>query len=533
MAKITSKSDLTLGTNLILHIADKGGTDIAISNTNSQLTSTSTDFTASSTTGGVTNRAIEVGDDILITKTGDSSNNRILLNVTAVTANQIDFTIVEGSPVDEAAGSDINIIARKKTYQFLEAGGLSFIDGVSANVLYSELIDLWFVNDFDKYDFPFSTVEPRAKSLANIDFWEPHDTDTLNAIRDAALEIRDSVTSAARRIYGLFRSGDLHASTDQMFFWSANDPELNAPNQAVMTGYINQVFLLFDSDNAIDNRGTWYVRCAEPGKTILFNTVDAQYAEIYTVSAANDIDPKLADPGTGTPFTADSTISSGGIYANVEYFLDADEITTGDVDGVNYDFTGYIEADNQTNEVVNEKINYLWRQPSDINSDGTGPTKRGDKQPPLTVFSGDIFTVKSYIQNYNVGQRNNLRLIDTSGTTRSWPLILTLFIQAAALAHGGTFTIYHADTFGTSAAVVFQNESNVDQKDITIAASTGIVMSYSSYSVDGHTPGTPLDIIIAYNKPGFIEADRTEIVTIDGNDRNIQLALTADSSYIA
>lgn len=534
MAKITNKTDLVLGTNLILHIADKGGTDIAINGSPTfTITSTTTDFTATSTTAGITNRAIAVGDILEISHTDENANEGIVVEVDTVAANSISYTVISGSPVNEAAGASINLLARKKTYQFLAAGGLSFVDGVAGSALHSRLIDLWFALDLDKYPPVFTSIEPRAKSMANINYWEPHDAATLNAIRDTALEIRDTATSAARRVYALLRTnGNLNEATDQMFFWSTNDPELTAPNAAVMTGYINQLILIRDTDNAIDDRGEWVFRCAESGKTILYATADIQYAEIITVPNNNAIDPKLADPGTGTPYTSDGTIAAGGIYANIDYNLDADEVTIGSVAGVNYNFNGFIEGDNRTNEAIHEKINYLWRQPTNVNSDGTGPTKRGDKQPPLTSFSGDVFTAQSYLENYNTAQRNNLRLVDNTGATRQWPLVNTITVTSGALGVGGTFTIYHADTFGTSAAIVLQNESGVDQQDVAIASSVSIPFAYSTYNVDGHTPNTPLDVVIAYSRPGFIEAGVTDPFTLGGADIAIALGLVPDPSYV-
>lgn len=195
----------------------------------------------------------------------------------------------------------------------------------------------------------FTSIEPRAKALANKDGWEPHDFDTLNAIRDTALEIRPDATSAYTKSYALLRStGSLHETTDQMTFWSDNDAWDTAPNQAVMTGYLNQLVLIHDVPNAVDNRGTWYSRCAEAGKTIVMESHDLQYAEIYPVSANNGIDPKLADPGSGVPYTSDATIAAGGDYANIQYYSDVDGIYSGDVDGTPYDFYGYVDADSKT-----------------------------------------------------------------------------------------------------------------------------------------------------------------------------------------
>lgn len=530
MAKITSKASLVLGTNLKLHIADKGGVDIAISKAASVLTITSstTNFTGSSETAGIVNRALAIGDVIKLSHTANALNEGVTATITAVTANSITATIVSGTGATEVAGSDINVTAFRKTFQFLAAGGLSFVDGVQGIVLASKLVDLWDASDLDKYDRVFASIEPRAKSIAAVYGWEPHDTNTLNAIRDTALEVRPSPTATATKVYALFRStSNTHAPTDQLKFWYSGDPELTAPNNFVMTGYANQLALIYDYNGGtpVDKRGNWFTRVAEEGKTIIMEQHSVQYAEIYPISAANAIDPKL----TGI---SDATVSAGGIYANIDYNLDVDSVHSGLVNGVPYDFAGFIDADSQTNEAVHAKINYLWRQSVNVNADGTGPQKRGDKQWPLTTFSGDAFSVKAYLQNYKSSQRNFITLFDTGNNPRTWPAIYTLTVNASALAVGGTFSIMHEDTFGTSGAIYLKNEAAVDQKDKVTAASQDIVVAYSTYNIGGHIPNTPLALRLSYNHPNFIEPDSVSFV-LGAANMAVTIQPTADPSYTA
>ena len=91
-------------------------------------------------------------------------------------------------------------------------------------------------------------------------------------------------------------------------------------------------------------------------------------------------------------------------------------------------------------------------------------------------------------------------------------------------------SIMHADTFGTSSVVYLQNETPTDQKDIAIIASKGITIAYSTYNVDGHTPGDPIDVILSFNRPGFIEPDNMAF-TIAG-DTTVAIVPKADPSYI-
>ncbi len=537
MAKIEAKADLDLGTNLKLHIADKGASDLDIvDNGDGTGTITSTaeiaDFASSSEASGIVNRGVVVGDVLTLSHTGNVLNEGLQVTVTDVTTNVITYDDID-TLTDEADGDDVNLIATEKTYQFLEAGALSFIDGVAGIVLASEMVDLWDVTDLDIYDPAFTSIEPRAKSMASINGWEPHDNDTLKALRDIALEIRATSGTAANKIYSCLRSGALNAGTDQFTLWASTDAWDTAPTLATTTGYINELVLIYDavgSDNRFSNGGiTWITRCAEEGKTIIMEEFQLNYAEITPVSAANAIDPKL--------IVADGVVSVHADYADILYYLDDDDIYEGDVNSTDYDFTGYVDADLKTNEKVHAKINYLWRQPTNINSDaGAGTTSlelRGDKQWPMTVFVGDGFTVQSYLVDYNAGQRNNLTVVDSTGNLRSWPIIYTLTINADSAAYTGDLSLIHANTFGTDAAVYLQDEGDVDQHDITIESDgqQSIVIAYSTYAIDGHTPGDPLALILTWNRPGYIEPGNLSFTM--SSDTTVSIVPKADPSYIA
>lgn len=529
MAKIVLKSGLTLGTNLKLHVADKGGTNVTVGVAATVLTLTAgaSMWQATSETGGIVNRPIAIGDVIKMSHTTNVANEGVTAKVTNVTTTVITADILTGSPVNEAAGSDINVVAFKKQYQFLAAGGLSFIDGVSGITFVSKMVDLWDATDLDKYDPAFGSIEPRAKSVASINGWEGYDASTINAIRDTAMEVRPSKTAAATKIFALLRStSNSHAPTDQMTNWFGGDAEMTAPNNFVMTGYANQLVLVYDYNDGtpVDKRGTWYTRLAVEGKTTIMEQLNLQYAEIYPISAANAIDPKLTVP--------DATIAAGGIFNLIKFNLDVDSVYSGSVDGTPYNFTGYIEGDSQTNEAVHQKINYLWRQATNVNNDGSGPQKRGDKQWPITAFSGDAITIKAYLLNYKASQRNNLTLVDNTSVNRTWPSIFTRTVTAPALAVGGTMSIIHKDSHGTAVPVYLKNEAGTDQKDIAIIASRDIVIAYSTYTTGGHTANTPIECVLTWNRPGFIEADNTTFIQGAASETTA-ITPTADPSYVA
>ena len=531
MAKIIDKANLTLGTNLLLHITDKGDTDIAITDNadgTGTITSTTTDFTATATVAGVVNKPIIVGDIITLSHTAEAGNEGKRVEATAVAANSISYDdTADGALTTEAAGSDINLTTFKKYYQYLEVGGLSFVDGVSGIVLVSEMVDLWDVTDLDIYDPAFTSIEPRAKSMASYNGWEFYDIDSFKASRDMALEYRDYATTAARKIFTLLLSGDSHETTDQFTYWPDSDLWDTAPTLAVTTGFINELVEVYDiagADNRFSNGVTWFTRCAMPYKTIIMENFELDYAEIIPVAAGNALDTKL------THTDAEITTASS-IWELILFNSDVDGIHEGLVQGLSYDFFGWVEGDLQSNETVHEKINWLLRQSIDINDDGTGTQMRGDKQYPKSYFIGEEFYVDAYLENYNAAQRNDLTLIDTTDNNRKWDISASLIINADALAVSGTLSIIHADTFGTSGAVYLQDETPLDQQDVSISDPVAITIAYSTYAVNGHTPGTPIDVIMSYNRPGFIEPSNQSF-TIAG-DTSVSIVPKADPSYIA
>ena len=209
MPKIISKTGLILGTNLKLHVADKGATDISITKAGAVLTiaSATANFTGSSETSGVVNRGIVVGDIIKISNTANVLNEGVTATITAVSSSSITATILTGTGVTETAGNDINIVAFKKTYQFLAASGLSFVDGVQGIILASKMVDLWDASDLDKYDPAFTSIEPRAKSIASINGWEYHDSDGVPSIGDLRRIARKQLRFVSRNPIDGVRNG--------------------------------------------------------------------------------------------------------------------------------------------------------------------------------------------------------------------------------------------------------------------------------------------------------------------------------------
>ena len=96
----------------------------------------------------------------------------------------------------------------------------------------------------------------------------------------------------------------------------------------------------------------------------------------------------------------------------------------------------------------------------------------------------------------------------------------------------GTFSVIHQNTHGTDTVVYLQDESSANQKDVLVDATPKyITIAYSGYAVDGHTPGDPIAVVLAWNNKGVVEPDNDNF-TISG-DHSFSIPAKADPSYVA
>lgn len=545
MAQITNQSGLSLGTNLKLHVTSTQGTDIAFTSASGAtvvLTSVSSRWLLTSDSGGIVQAAFAVGQVVEVSG-GDIAANEGLATVTAVTTTNLSLTFSSGTPANVAAGATISVARHSKFIEFLAAGGLSFTDGVQGSALHSKLVTLWNTNDLDRYAPPTGSIEPRAKAMRLLAGWDFYNQSTISAIRGSAFQVQETLSSSPLKIYALIKAPQLVGTSATWKYWSTDDAEMTAPSTAVTLRTMDELVLILDTVNSFDKRGDWAFRSSDPGKTIAMQVLDLQYAEVYNVTAGNTIDPKLAD-GSGTPLVSDVTIAAGGIYADIDVTEDVDSSISRSVDGGPYNFVREIEMDGQLTSVVHTKIDWLLRQATNINQDGAGPVRRGDKQFPITSFVGDVFTIVGFGTNNAGADKNNLRFIDLTETSRNYDTVAayTILVAQAYIdaSPSPQVSIYVKSTYGGTAAsaALVKNAAGTDQRDVVLTnASTSIDFAYSTFAGGGHTPGTPLEIVIAYNQPGVAEPGAfgiEENFTINPNTtQQFQLAPKIDPSYVA
>lgn len=378
-------------------------------------------------------------------------------------------------------GTEVVINTTAKTIKLVVAGNLTN-DGVTGQCLYSFLKEEW-KNDDTLFKFPFPMT-----SITNEQFefnydWAPADDASRKLIRTAGwAEI--SSASATKRIYaGIISLGSISTSDQPYFQQSSTGTATNT----TFTGAVNEAVQIFgNAENGnFDKRNYFKLFVRETGKKYASAQlsdigVTAMTSIVYRFPLANDADLKITH--------TDANISANAPYTGIDitYHETNQERTIG---GTPYFFNIIIDGNNATAEQIYEKIQYLLRQDSDIDT-GTGKVT-GKTASDLLTFTGDTLATSKgvYIDNFSANDTNRLQFYDVTGTMRTFPFVATLTInfndnlQADA---DSVYRVYFTNDdsganlgydFGTANAIVVKDASGVNMSG-TISNNASISLTY-------------------------------------------------------
>lgn len=419
---------------------------------------------------------------------------------------------------------------------------------VPVQVLYSRLKDVYRLNDstYGFYADPIREISYQAGIWEVVHPWKPFNQATLDFLVDGGLTILNSDGSNAAIYLSLISLGAFdNASTDRAYYQQTVG---GAATDAIDPGPLNQLIKVYgDSNNGnIDYRSYLPIFLREAGKTYArYELVSQQntgtlIGRTYQVPLTNEPDAKvLATDSTiastapytsinitylsGTGFTAwaagqsyalNAVVSFGGrwyIATSSHTSSSSNEPTDGGAPWTAYSgerlintgagdvyapFNRIIAGANARTGQIYTKERYLLRQSSDIDS-GTG-TVTGETADTLLSWDGETLVTASgvWIDNFNADDKNSIRFVDATGTTRTFKFVTTATILADANIRADSNAEYHvwqADNFGTDSAVRVPNPlgSNISGL-VSGSAAISIEYDYDGYSGGGHTAGTDL-----------------------------------------
>jgi hypothetical protein len=321
---------------------------------------------------------------------------------------------------------DTNIVIDEpnRTIQLLEAGGLSFKDGVSLQAIYSKCVDLWATSTYQDSPFPFYAIDALSGQFqigtdgSSFSGWAWKDASTRNALRDGGWSEFNAGGVETAQYCGFIGLGSITpASTVQPYYHLAS---ADAPTNFPFTDQFN-IGIKVKDNVSLDKRT--YAKCfvREYGKkfksSVLADTGSSgtgAFKQNFLIS--NEDDLKLTTL-LGSDGTVADAAMSGAPYSGIDVaYYTANQTRT--IAGVSRNFKIIIDGNNGTLEQIYAKIQYLLRQATDINTGGTAGVKVGKIQDELLKFVGDTLVTSQsvYIDNVLPADSNRVEFYDDSNT---------------------------------------------------------------------------------------------------------------------
>jgi hypothetical protein len=419
------------------------------------------------------------------------------------------------------------------------AGNLT-TDGVTMQALYSFLKEEWKSDtNLIKYPFPMIAITEEQFELTND--WNFSDVESTELIRDGGWAVKDSAGISREEYMNVTTLGSFNDSgTDQAYYTQVSGDNV-VPTSVVLAGEVNQAVKIYGNSNygGFDYRSYFKIFLREEGKTYdSYNLLSEQNLAAltykkYAMPLSNGLDVKVTH--------TDVTIAAGGDYANVDVTYYGTNQAR-DFDGTSYNFDKIIEGDGKATTIIYEKIQYLLRQPSDI--DESGGTVRGDIADELLSFVGDTLVTATgvYIDTFREADRNSIDFYDVTGALRRYAYVATgnLLFNDNLVADGNAqywmfFTSIGASAYGTSNAILVQDANNETISGNVSASFVEFTFDYDNNDQPGgqlgRTPGedAPVTVVaIGLNSAQFV---KTTATLQRSKANNISLVAALERNY--
>jgi hypothetical protein len=443
-------------------------------------------------------------------------------------------------PDDLNQGTEIVIEdTGSKTIQLLVAGNLS-TDGVSLRTVYSFLKEEW-KDDPDLIKFPFPMIAITEEQFEMVNGWDWADTTTRELIRDGGWALKDSGGVSEEEWMNVTTLGSFDdPNTDLAYYLQINSGS-SAPTDFVYTGPVNEAVKIYGdvTHGNFDYRGFFKPFLREYAKTydsyslLSEQGITALTYKKYALPLSNLDDIKV---------THDDTATSGSqpyVDITISFFDTPFQRTIG---VGTYDFDILIDspAAEADAEEIYERVQYLLRQASDINSGSGGGVRRGEVTDELLSFVGNTLVTADgvYIDGFQPADTNRIQFYDTGGTLREFPFVATgritfnQYLQADADAYYWMFYNSGSGAYGGPNAIIVQDSDDQEIKGlISAAAYADFDYDYDFNDQGGLGGGNPKPVIvvaIGLEDAQFVSATMTIQAT---TTNNVSLVSALERNY--
>lgn len=424
-----------------------------------------------------------------------------------------------------------------KTIQLFLARSMSY-DGVTGQCVYSKCKELWQTQP-DLVKFPFPIIAITEKKFDLVNNWDFHDSLTRNLIRDAGWAKKDSNNNSEQEWMGFVSLGTL-GSTDQIYLQQSASGQ---STDNTFTGSANNAVQIYGNTNYGNFDYRNYFKCfvREPSKTYDQSQLSSIGESVVTYQVYGF---PLSD-GTDVKITHnDVTASTLPPYTNIScsYYSQSFSRTIG---AGTYQFNVLINGASATKEQIYEKIQYLLRQNTNINSKsgsaGYLGSVIGKTADSMLTFVGDTLKTSAgvYVDNISNNDINFYQFYDTASQQRSFPYVAAgtiTFSDTLRTDPSGSFKMFFTSTpsgvYGSSSAVIVNDNSG-----FPITGSTSGSTSYTfTFDYDGNVQGgrtaqTDANIVIVGIGLGTAQYVSTAGTIVRSNANAFSLVSSLERNY--
>lgn len=483
-------------------------------------------------------------------------------------------------------GTEVTINTSAKTIALNIAGNLT-TDGVTLQGLYSFLKEEW-KNDSNLIKFPFPMLAITNKQFELLNGWDFANLSTKRLIRSGGWALKDGNGVSQEEWAGIISLGTI-GSTDQVYYQQANG---EAPTNIVLTGPVNQAVQIYGdaTHGNFDKRSFFKIFVREYQKSYASAQlsdigVSTMTYEVYSFPLQNSADLKITNSDvtvgsnapytgidvtflSGTGFTAWTTATSYVInnvvsFSGRWYRCISNHTSSGanqppnatfweayagerQIGSSYYAYNVIVDGNNATAEQIYEKIQYLLRQNSDIDS-GSG-TVTGKTAADILEFVGDTLKTKTgvYVDSFSNSDRNRIVFRDLSATERTFPYVAILTLQFNENLRNDPSAIYRVfftnddagsnagNDYGTANAIIVNDNTATPMSgNISGAPSVSLTFDYDANVQRGAgSAGTdaPITVIATglgtaqfVSATGTIQRSISNVVSLTANlERNYQ-----------
>ena len=436
-------------------------------------------------------------------------------------------------------GTELTIDEAAKTFTLNAAGNLVAKDGVTLQALYSKFVELWATPSYQDSPFPMYAIDALSGQFqfgtdgATFNGWKPANDTTRQMLRDGGWSEYNAAGELARQYVGIVGLGTVSAGA-QLYYQKVLD---GAATNFTFTDQCNEGIQVYgDATNGnFDSRVYFKSYVREYGKKYK----DSVLADTGKTSTGAFLVNMLLSNEDDLKIQANDAAMTGAPYngITVSYYT-ANQ--TRSIGGTNRNFKIIINGNNATLEQIYTKIQFLLRQPTDINASGTAGVKTGKIQNELLRFVGDTLVTSQsvYIDNIQPADSNRIEFYDDSNTLRTNPYTAagTMTFNAPLQGAGSSYRLIFTtlpgagNDFGESGAVTVNDASGTPITGTISGASISFTFDYDGNVQGGRTAGTDAAVTLIGIRPGsgkYVAASGTLT-----RSKSIALSLVAETDRV-